>query len=349
MAAPFDIWDQAVLTELIVRPSSTQFEDNPRLGDLLAPMRSIQARNAKLQVRQTLAFGKGQFRSPDASPGLYKGNQTWRQETIGLALLEEMDHITEETWLALNSPDEQVKRQAGLDLVERGEILQRRNDRLTEWMRWQCFQGGLTLDYPGGQSLYVDYGFQANQKPTVGTAWSNVATADPISDMRSWANTIAQNSGYYGVRFHMSSDTYDYIVRNTTVRNLLTSTNRSMLIPTKQDVMSLLRDGSDIVIYDNGYRDDSQGSARGVPNSLTRFLPVGKVLVTTEYTIEGQPIAETLDGQVVVGAGYNQVNIVNGGASEMILEPVSKTHLLRVASARIPRLVYPEAFLWATV
>lgn len=349
MPAPFDIWDQAVLTDLIVRPSVTQYEDNPRLGDVLAPLRSIPARSAKLQVRQTLAFGKGQFRAPDSAPGLYKPNQTWRQEIIGLALLEEMDHITEETFLALNSPDEHVKRSAGLDMIERGAILQSRNDRLTEWMRWQAFQGGLTIDYPSGQSLYVDYGLTAAQKPTVGTLWSTVATADPISDMKAFSSVLAGLSGYYGVKFHMSSETFDYIARNTSVRALLTATNRSMLIPTKMDILNLLRDGTEIVIYDNGYRDENQGSARGVPNSLTRFLPVGKVLVTTDYAIEGKNIAETLDGQVVVGAGYNQVAIVQGGASEMILDNVTKTHLMRVASARIPRLIYPECFVWATV
>lgn len=348
MTAPFDIWDQAVMTDLITRPVVTQWEDQPRLGDLLAPVRSLPGRSAKLQVRQTLAFGKGQFRAPDASPALYKPNQTWRQEVISLVLLEEMERIGEEQYLLLNSPDENVKRAAGVDLVERGQILQSRNERLTEWMRWQAFQGNLTIPYPGGQELFIDYGYQSNQKPTAATPWSTVASADPIGDMKSWAATIAANSGYFGIRFHMSSETWEYVVRNTGLRALLTATNRTMLIPTKQDVLNLLRDGTDIVIYDNGYRDDTQGSARGIPNSLTRFLPPGKVLVTTEYQIEGRSIAETLDGQVVVGSGYNSVSIQQGAQAETILDNLSKNHFMRVASARIPRLIYPECFLWAT-
>lgn len=347
--ATFDLMDQAVLTDLINRPLTTQFEDNPRLGDLIAPTRSLAGRSAKLRVRQALAFGKGQFRAPDGTPALYKGNQTFREETIELALLEEMERISEEQYLALNSPDEMVRRASGLDMVERGRILQLRNERLTEWMRFQAFSGGLTITYPSGQELYIDYGLTAAQKPTASTAWSTVATADPIADMRAWASKLAELSGYYGVRFHMSSDTYDLIVRNTTVRNLLTATNRSMLIPTKNDVLTLLRDGTDIVIYDNGFRDSTVGSNRGVPNSLTRFLPYGKVLVTTEYSIEGQNIAETLDGQVVVNDGANGLRIVQGAASETITEPISHNMFMRVASARIPRLVYPECFLWATV
>lgn len=349
MSAPFDIWDQAVLTDLINRPLTTQYEDNPRLGDLIAPVKPIQSRYAKLRVAQTLAFGLGQFKAPDATPALYTPDQTWREEVIELALLEEMHRISGETWLQLNSSDPVVRQSAGVDLVDRGRILQLRNERLTEWMRWQAFQGSLTVTYPSGASLYIDYGLPSGHKPVVSTLWSDTANADPISDIRSWSNTLAGSSGYFGVRLHMSSSTYDYLVRNVNIKSYLTATNRSMLIPTKSDIMTLLRDGTDIVIYDNGYRAEGVGSNRGVPNSLTRFLPDGKVLMTTEYKIEGTPIADTLDGQVLVGAGYNQVAIKQGPQSEVMLDQMSKNHFWRQASARIPRLIYPECFLWATV
>jgi len=349
MAAPFDIWDQAVLTEIINRPLTTQFEDQPRLGDLLAPIRGIQARTAKLQTRQTLAFGKGQFRAPDATPALYKPNQTWSETIIELALLEEMERIGEEDFMALNSSDDMIRRAVGVDLVDRGRILALRNERLTEWMRWQAFSGALTLTYPGGSSLYIDYGLPAGHKPVVTTLWSDVANADPISDIRSWSNQIGADLGYFGIRLHMASETWDYIVRNAKIKAYLTATNRSMLIPTKNDVLTLLRDGTDVVIYDNGYRDDTAGSNRGIPNSLTRFLPVGKVLMTSEYNIEGTPIAETLDGQVMVSTGYNSVGIRQGPQTEVILDHMTKNHYWRQASARIPRLIYPEAFVWATV
>lgn len=350
MAAPFDLFDQAVLTDLINRPLQTQWEDNPRLGDLIAPVQSIQSRVAKLRVAQTLAFGLGQFKAPDATPPLYTPNQTWREEIIELALLEEMHRISGEDWLRLNSSDDTIRRAAGVEIVERGTILQLRNERLTEWMRWQAFSGNLTITYADtGSQLFIDYGLPSGHKPVAGTLWSTVASADPISDIRTWSNQLAASSGYFGVRLHMSSTTYDYLVRNANIKSYLTATNRSMLIPTKEDVLSLLRDGTDIVIYDNGYRAEGAGSSRGVPNSLTRFLPDGKVLFTTEYSIEGQNIAETLDGQVLVSDGYNSVAIKQGPQSEVIVDHLSKNHLFRQASARIPRIIYPECFLWATV
>lgn len=216
-------------------------------------------------------------------------------------------------------------------------------------MRFQAFSGALTLTYPTGSQLTIDYGLPSGHKPTVSTVWSNTSSADPIADMRSWSNTVGSSSGYFGVRFHMSSTTWDYIVRNQAVRNLLTATNRSLLIPTKDDILSLLRDGTDVFIYDNGYRDEGIGSSRGVPDSLTRFIPHGKVLVTTEYQIEGQPIADTPNGEVLVNGGYNSLNVAQGTQAEVIVDPLSKSHFFRVASARIPRLIYPECFLWATV
>ena len=347
----FDLFDQAALTEVINRPLTTQWEDNPRLGDLIAPMKSLAAREAKLQTRQTLAFGMAPYRAPEATPTLYRGNQTWRTEIISLALIEEMERISEEQYLALNSSDETVRRAAGLEIVTRGRILAARNERRLEYMRWQAFTGSLTVTYPTGDEVFIDYGFKANQKVTASTLWSDTTNADPVSDLRTASNTIAANSGYYGIRHHMSSDTYDLIVRNQKVRALLTATGRSMLIPTKQDVLTLLRDGSDIVIYDNGFRAETvtNGTDRGLPNSITRFLPVGKVLTTTEYQIEGVNIAETLDGQCVVNNGPNDLRIVQGAASEVIVEPLSHNTYMRVASARIPRLIYPEAFHYMTV
>src|SRR4051812_472140 len=128
MSAPFDIWDQAVLTDLINRPITTQYEDQPRLGDLLAPVNPIQSRFAKLRVAQTLAFGVGQYKAPDATPALYTPDQTWREEVIELALLEEMHRISGEDWIRLNSGDETVRKGAGVELVDRGKILQLRNE-----------------------------------------------------------------------------------------------------------------------------------------------------------------------------------------------------------------------------
>lgn len=350
MSAPFDLWDQAVLTEVINRPLTTVWEDQPFLGEAIAPNMSVASRVFKLRKTSVLSFGKGKFKSPGASPLLWKPDQTWSESEMELVMLEEAHRIQDELWIRLNSVDENVRKASGVDLVTRGQLMAIRNKRLLEWMRWQAFQGSMLVPYENGsQDLYIDYGFPSGHKPTVGTLWTDTTNSDPISDLRSFANQIAASSGYFGVNFHMGSTTWDYIIRNTKVRNLLTATGRSMLIPTQDDILNLLRRGSNFTIYDNGYRDESAGDSRGVPGSLTRYLPDGYVLVTCNYAIEGMPIAQTIDGQVLVNDGYNSVAIRQGAQSEVIVDPLTKDHILRYGSANMIRINYPEAFLWAKV
>jgi len=346
---PFDLWDTAAITDLVVRPITTTYEDQPRLGDLIAPLRDINGFEAKLQVRGTFAFGKGQFRALDASPTLFKASQEMREEIQSLLMLDEMPRVGEKQFMELSSPDPTVRANAGVDLVTLGTMLALRNERLTEWMRWKSFSGELYAEYPSGQQVYVNYGLNPLNKPTAAVLWSDTVNSDPVADMKAWSNRLAVSSGNYGLRWHMASETFEYLQNNAKIRGLLTPQGRTMMIPTEDDIMSLLRSGTTITLYDNGYRDESAGNSIAVPDSLTRYLPPGYVLLTTEYVIEGLPIAETLNGQVMISAGYNAVSIVTGPVSEVLVDQFSHNHFFRQASARLPRLLKPECFLWGRV
>jgi hypothetical protein len=305
-------------------------------------------------VAEIQPFGKGQFRAPDATPPLFRPNIQWEEKIISLALIDEMELIPEEDWLALNSPDENIRRSVGVSLVDKGRILQLRNERATEWLRWQAFRGEVTIPYDGGASeLYINYGLAANHKPTASVLWSNTATADPVTDVQAWSEVIAADTGFYGTKLHMNLKTYNYLINNTNIRNSVNFYSggaNSILRPRRQDILELFQSvytGFEIVLYDNGYRDVGQTGIG--TTSLTKYLPDGFVLMTTDYTLDGVPIADTLDGQVTVSAGYNEVDIRQGFQTEVMLNHVAKTHLLRAASARIPRLLVPNAFVWARV
>ena len=354
----FDIWDQALLTDVIRRPPQGRdpgaAEDNPvQLGAQIAPLENHAGRLAKLRVAEVKPFGKGQFRAPDATPPLFKPAMAWSEQLIELALLDEMERIMEEDWLKLHSVDENIRRSAGVDLVDRGRILQLRNERLTEWMRWQAFQGQLVVTYPTGSTIIIDYGLPAGHKPTVSTLWSDTTNADPVADIQAFSELIAADTGFYARLIHMNSKTYDYLIRNQKIKaaiNFNAAGANSIMRPRRQDIEELFNSfavGQRIVIYDNGYRD--VGASGIGTTSLTKYLPDGYILVTTDYTLDGTRIADTLDGQVTVSAGYNQVAIRQGFQAEVMLDHLSKTHFLRAASARIPRLLVPEAFVWAKV
>lgn len=354
MASPFDIWDQALLTDLVVKPLQAQFEDQPFLGAQIAPIKSIQSRIAKLQVASVKPFGKGQFKAPDATPPLYKPDMQWREEVIELALLEEMERISGEDWLRLSSGDEMTRKAAGVDLVDRGRILQIRNERLSEWMRWQVFLNGVvTIPYDGGRSaLQIDYGFAAGHKPVAGTLWSDTTNSDPIADLETWSSLLADDSGFHGVKCHMTSKTWNYIVKNAKIKALLTDSSRRLMRPTREDINELATSFSakiDFIINDNGYRDEGSSAEPAGLTTRTKYMADNKILLTTEYSVDGMNIAETLDGQVLVVEGFNNLAIRQGPQSETILDPMSKNQFFRQASARMVRVNMPECFLVARV
>ncbi len=340
----FNVFDQAALTGVVNRPLVKAIESEPTIGERIAPLFPVQGRQVKLRYRDIEAFGLGQYRAPGATPPLAEFQSELEERVIGLVLLDEMHRINDEDYLNLTSADENVRAAAGLSIVERGNALAIRNRRLTEALRWQAFSGEVTVTYQSGSQVKIDYGI--TQKPEADVAWSDTANSDPIADLKAWQKLPANTLGVYATKIHMSSDTWDLILENDKLTDYLTGTDRPLMVPKKEDVMSLLREGTEIIITDAGYRATGVGTARGLP-SRTPYLPEGKVLITTPYTVDGEPIADMPDGQVIVSTGYNQVAVKQGAQSEVMLEHMSKTHFIRYASARIPRIRQPEAFVYA--
>jgi len=80
----FDVWDQALLTNIIRRPPEGRAvgaaeDTTPLLGAQIAPLKTHPGRNAKVRVAEILPFGKGQFRAPDATPPLFRPNVAWSE------------------------------------------------------------------------------------------------------------------------------------------------------------------------------------------------------------------------------------------------------------------------------
>lgn len=346
MSLHFNVFDQAPLTQTINRPLLTRQEQEPTIGEQLAPLVPVQSREVKLQVRDVYAFGKGQFRAPGATPALVDFQSELREEVIELALLDEMHRIKDEDYLALNSPDDNYRRKAGVSIVDRGNMLAIRNRRLTEALRWDAFSGTAVITYPNGSQIEVDYGIPAQNKPEASIGWDDHVNSDPIADLKAWQKLPSTTIGQYATKIHISTEAWENILENDKLAAYLTGNDRPLLIPREEDVLALLRNGTQFVITDAGYRDEGVGTSRDV-NALTRYLPENYALITTEYSIEGERIADMPDGQVLVNTGYNSVGIRQGAQAEVILEPVSHTHFLRYASARIPRIHVPEAFVYA--
>lgn len=353
----FDIWDQAQLTHNVKRALTTGKENLPSLAAQIAPLVDVQSRKVKYRVAEVDAFGIGQLRAPDGNPKLYRSSITYRDEYVELGLPDEMERISEDTMLKLQSTDPLISASGGVDVITRGRVLALRNARRIEKMRWDAFlTGKITLDYEDSD-YQIDFGIPATHIVTAGTLWTDTANADIIANIRAWQKVVADDIGEYALKIHMNTNTWEYVYNNAKIAAKLSSWGRGLMVPTKDEVAALFRDGSEIIIHDGGYRDvgvalganaSKPNSSRGDSN-LTKWLPDGKVLLTTNYSVQGEPIADTPSGQVMIATGYNSAEPRQGPQAETLLDPFSKNTFLRYASAAIPRLRLPEAFFVATV
>jgi Phage major capsid protein E len=351
MAIIDDILDQAALTDSIVGPVETEMEAAPFQGEQIAPMFDVDNQYISMRVEDIHAFGIGQFRAPEgAVPLMDLTGREEREEVIELAHLDEMHRISPIRWERLQSNDERVAGREARSLIEIGQILERRNERLTEWMRWQAFSGQLTIEYQQRDTaLVIDYPLPAGHKPTVLIPWSDTVNSDPVNDMRTWQSQMSISAGAPGLRIHLSSDDLDNVLKNQNLRGYFNVAPGQPFLPTEADVLRLLRPGTTFVLVDEAYREGAVGASRD-PADHTRFLPVGNVLMTTDYRAGGTPIADTPNGLVEIATGYNTTALLPGPQSEIIMKGEGVyQRFLRQASRRIVRLRRPEAFLYADV
>ena len=320
-------------------------------------MIDVRDRKLKLRTIEVDAFGVGQLRAPDGDPKLFRTTQQVREEMIELALPDEMERLSEDILAKLDSTDPLIKMAGGVEAATRGEVLALRSLRRVEKMRWEMFLNGyITLDYDNNTARRATFDMPVGNKVTAGTLWSNPA-ADVISQVRGWQKTMADLIGVYGLWLHMNTNTWEYLYNNTVIAAKLSSWGRStMVVDGPAEVASLFREGSQIKIYDGGYRDAVNPRTKITDNTslgdskLTKWLPDGKVLITpANYQVDGQPIADTPNGRVRVATGYNSAVWKQGPATEMILDPISKNEFMRHARANISRMLIPEAFMVATV
>lgn len=348
-----DLWDQQAITQVIRRNIEDEAnandggENRARIGETIMPLVPVQSRVARIAVADVLPYGLGQFKAPDATPPLFKAKPTLRERVMELVLLEEMERFTGEEWIRLNSADPLIARGAMLSLVDRLRVMVNRNEQLTEWMRWQALKGTLTVTYPDGGTITVDYGLPSGHLPTATVAWTDLVNADPLADLFAWSAVGAADAGRYYTTVYLNTVTWRLLVYNEKIRSYLSALGRSIMLPTTNDMQQLMREGTgNFVINDSGYLPEGQYPSR----LLTKFIPDNRVLLTTGNTLNGAPIADVADGQVLVGGDTGSApNIQQGFQTEIIANPFSKNVFRRAASARIPRIYFPEAILYATV
>jgi len=363
---PFDIWNSAVNTEIVNRSLTTALEDENYVGPTLLPLVDVRDRRIKRGTIEVEAFGMAQMKARNATPPIFVPKIAITEEYVELADIDEMSPIEEDEWERLTGDNEFERNRVGVDVLQRARILQLRNERRTEWMRWQAMYDTLTItmaDEPG-QQMWLRYGIPPANKVTVSPLWSSRTTSTPITNIRAAQKALFTKLGKWGSRIYMGPDTYENLQYSKEVTDLLNAdTNGGQKLPTTTVIESLLYGGvgsnerprpgmssPTIYVTSAGFRDSSAGTLRG-QEALTYFLPEGRVLVTTDPTVEGVNIGDMPNGRVVVKPSPTaEPQWRQGPQNETLVSSMPPyVHYNRQVCVRIPRINVPSAFYWMTV
>lgn len=364
MPEVFDVWASATNTELVNRALQSVTESTPRVGQDIAPLVDTSENRVKRSVIEIAALGYAQVVSRYAAPAIFVPEVNYSEEWIELVKMDEMSPIEEDEWDKLVNGNEYQRNMAGASLIQRAKMMQIRYEVKTEIMRWAAFQDALTFSLAESgatpQTIQVKYDQPALNRPDV-SDWTNRETSTPITDLEQIQEVPFNAVSAYALDVYMSNHTWKNLKYSKQVKDLLKdSSSGDFFIPSKAQVESLLIGGGDnrenrgnptsttIHITEAGYRPESAGYDRS-PTGTVKYLPDDYVFAVAGPVIEGEKVAEVLNGRVAIKQS-------NMAAPEWVQGPANHefssmtppfTHYTRQVCKRIPRINVPEALVYA--
>jgi len=346
--SPVDIKDAHLLTRTVERTVvESELYNVP-----FAPLSPTVSRRIKLRVRHTDGAGLASFRADNADTPVVTRGARLTELYMELALISEKDILKESDMVALNSPDELVARSAAQEVLDMATNLRRRNINRTKWMAWQAAKDALTITYPDGTAIAVDYDldktdqnswFGNSHQPTAAASWATAGT-DVMTDVYNWSKYIADDLGVDQSECVMYCRTsiWRYLQKNTGIRGELSGTDPRVITPKRPEVIEILGIG-EIRIVNDFYVTSSSGV-----DTRNYFMPETHVLITGPDTVNGVALMEMKDGPVARVVGNDIVVSQNPGAlSEIYINAESVTKNVRVSTARLPQMNYPAGFVYA--
>lgn len=228
------------------------------------------------------------------------------------------------------------------DLVmqEQDRLLGRELDRI-ELIGWTlAITGTFSVTGPSGAVLHTDS--FTTQTFSAGVAWSTPATSTPLADFRS----VQLKSRGYSVRFDGGAKAY---MNRTTANSLFVNTNAADVYgrrtggfgtinsPAEFNALLAGDDLPQIVVYDEGYIDDS--------GTFQLYIPNSKVLVVGQRT-DGAAVAEY---QMTRNA--NNPGLAPGSYMRVVDDPDRIPRTLEVHRGHNggPAMLFPSAFVVMSV
>ena len=146
-----------------------------------------------------------------------------------------------------------------------------------ERMRMMALTTGVVSMTANGQAFTFDYGVPAAHKSEVTTSWSNVATADPIEDIRMAKEKILDDTGAVITRAMCDGATWRNIRNNEKIKKaIFVLTNGAGAISDaklRQYIMDELE--IDVVVNDKRYKDENGATVKFMPANTFVMFPEG--------------------------------------------------------------------------
>lgn len=129
---------------------------------------------------------------------------------------------------------------------------------------------------PPGLTETVSFGRSAGNSVTASTLWSTTASADPITDLRTWVKYYRQKNGVRPGVTLISDDTLTYLLSNAAIRSLAGTILGTPTILDEATLRTIFeRNGlPPLEVYEVQYDSDGAGTAaRVIPNNVVLLLP----------------------------------------------------------------------------
>jgi len=348
--SPVDIKNAHLLTRAVER----MIVEDTLYNVPFAPLTPTRSRRIKLRVRHVDGAGLASFRADNADTPIVSTSGDLTELYMELFLISEKDVLKESDLVQLRSADELVARTAAEELLKKATNLRRRNINRTRWMAWQAAFNNLTVTYPDGATIAVDYDlggatyntwFSSTHLPTAAVTWATAST-DVIEDVYTWSKLIADDLGVdqSEVIMYCRTAVWRYLQKNTGIKGELSATSPRVITPKRAEVVEILGIG-EIRITNDFYVTSSSGT-----DTRNYFLDTGHVLFTGPDRVNGAPLMEMKDGPVARVVNGAIVVAENPGAlAETYINVERVQENVRVSTARLPQMNFPAGFVYADI
>lgn len=356
---PIDVRDAHVLTRVVDR----KVPETDHYNVPFVPMRNFRGRKVKLRVKEANGAGLAGLKADNANTPIVSGGGVLQEIYLDLVTISEKDVLNATDILALDSPDMNVAREAARTVVDKTANLRLRNINRTLWMAWEAVKDNLSLVYPNGSVIQVDWDldgdswndwFSGSHLPEAEADWDHQDSNEAydtnfLEEFYAWTKLIGDDLGCDPSEciLHINTTTWRYIRRNKwLIRDSNPSLPQPRTAPLKTAELADLLDIAAVKVLNPYYLEDD-GDARRTKNYM---LPDHYALVTGPYTYKGKPLAEMYDGLVATVSGEDISVAPNPGMrAEIYINKEQVAKNVRVTTARMPVLNYPAGFLYANL